>query len=422
MERHNKGRLAPGSLEADRASPLLSRRAVLAAGAATSLARPALLRAQTSQPFRIGEINSYSTEPGFTGPYRKGWQMQLEQTNDLGGIDGRTIEVIARDDGGDPATATRLAAELANDQTVDVLAGGFRSDVGLAISAYALQAKKLYVAGEPRADALVWSQGNRYTYRLCPSAYMLAAMLVDAAAALPAKTWVTVANDDAYGRSVVQSFRQLLTARRSDVRFVGEQWPAWGRLDANAVADALAQPAPDAIFNALFDTDLLNFVRHGNARGLFDKRTVVSPQAGDPEYLDPMGDQAPPGWIVTGYPWSVSDEPSNKQFVLDYMSRWHEPPTMGSAIGAALISAITSGALKSGSTDSETMARGFADATFTSPFGICRFRTIDHQSTLGTYVGRLALAGGRGGMVDWRYVDGASVLPPDDLVRTLRPA
>ena len=91
------------------------------------------------------------------------------------------------------------------------------------------------------------------------------------------------------------------------------------------------------------------------------------------------------------------------------------------AVGAALVSAIASGILKSGSVESESMADGFADASFTSPFGICRFRAIDHQSTLGTYVGRLARQGDRGGMVDWRYVDGASVMPPDNVVRQLRP-
>ena len=64
---------------------------------------------------------------------------------------------------------------------------------------------------------------------------------------------------------------------------------------------------------------------------------------------------------------------------------------------------------------------GVADASFTTPFGICRFRTIDHQSTMGTYVGRLTKQDGHGGMVDWRYVDGEAVLPPDDVVRQLRP-
>ncbi len=400
---------------------IVTRRAVLA-GAAATLAAPAIVRAQGDfGTIKVGEINSYSTQAAFTDPYRKGWQLGLAMINDIGGINGRKLEFISRDDAGRPEEAVRLATELVTDAKVNLLAGGYLSNVGLAISAYALQAKKLYVAGEPLTDALTWSKGNRYTYRLRPSTYMQAAMLVEEAAKLPAKTWATVAPNYEYGQSAVNWFKQLLSAKRPDVTFVAEQWPALGHVDAGATVNALAQPAPDAIFNVLFGSDLVAFVRQGNTRGLFDKRAVVSMLTGEPEYLDALGDETPPGWIVTGYPWGSSDQPDNKQFVLNYESQYHEPPKMGSVVGFALVNAIASGILKSGSTDSEAMADGFADATFTTPFGICRFRAIDHQSTLGTYVGRLAVQDGKGGMVGWRYVDGASVMPPDAEVRRLRP-
>ena len=58
---------------------------------------------------------------------------------------------------------------------------------------------------------------------------------------------------------------------------------------------------------------------------------------------------------------------------------------------------------------------------FTSPLGPVTFRALDHQSTLGAYVGKTALKGGRGVMVDWRYADGKDYLPPDDAVRVMRP-
>jgi branched-chain amino acid transport system substrate-binding protein len=49
-------------------------------------------------------------------------------------------------------------------------------------------------------------------------------------------------------------------------------------------------------------------------------------------------------------------------------------------------------------------------------------RTLDHQSTMGAFVGKLDLRAGRGTMVDWRYADGAKYLPGDDEVRRRRPA
>jgi branched-chain amino acid transport system substrate-binding protein len=95
---------------------------------------------------------------------------------------------------------------------------------------------------------------------------------------------------------------------------------------------------------------------------------------------------------------------------------------MGSVVGAALIASIVAGIAKSGSVDSEAMAVGFAGASFATPFGTAMWRAQDHQSTLGTYVGKTALKDGHGVMVDWRYVDGAAALPPDDIVKSLRPA
>ena len=48
------------------------------------------------------------------------------------------------------------------------------------------------------------------------------------------------------------------------------------------------------------------------------------------------------------------------------------------------------------------------------------FRPIDHQSTMGAYVGRTAVKDGKGVMVDWRYADGKDNLPSDAVVRMMR--
>ena len=101
----------------------LTRRTLLAATTA-ALAAPAVARAQAAA-IRIGEINSYTAVPAFTVPYRSGWQLAVEQVNAAGGVLGRPLEVISRDDAGRPQDAIRLAGELVNEQKVDLLAGGF---------------------------------------------------------------------------------------------------------------------------------------------------------------------------------------------------------------------------------------------------------------------------------------------------------
>ncbi len=374
-----------------RKSPL-RRRAILGAGAA--LALPGLVRAQGSVPIRIGEINSYSAQPAFTLPYRNAMELAVDQINASGGVLGRKLELLVRDDTGKPQDAIRWAGELVGDQKVDLLAGGYLSNVGLALADYALQNKRLFIAGEPLSDALVWEKGNRYTYRLRPSTYMQAAMLVADAAKLPAKRWATVAPNYEYGQSAVKWFKALLLARRPDIQFVAEQWPPLGRIDAGATVQALAQANPDAIFNATFAADLTNFVRAGNTRNLFEKRAVVSLLTGEPEYLEPLGDEAPEGWIVTGYPAADVRTPANDAFVAAYQQRFKTPPRMGSVVGYALIHSVAAGIARAGSTETEAMADGFAGARFDTPFGPASYRAIDHQATLGGYIGILGVKDG----------------------------
>ena len=87
----------------------------------------AAMSAGAQTPIRIGEINSYSAMPQFTQPYKQGWQLAVEEINAAGGLLGRKVEVIARDDAGKPEDALRHAIELTSQEKVDVLAGGFLS-------------------------------------------------------------------------------------------------------------------------------------------------------------------------------------------------------------------------------------------------------------------------------------------------------
>ena len=76
----------------------------------TALFAPSIVRAQGTQPIRVGEINSYSGQPEFTLPYRNGWTLALEQVNAAGGVLGRKLEFVSRDDAGRPPDATCVPA------------------------------------------------------------------------------------------------------------------------------------------------------------------------------------------------------------------------------------------------------------------------------------------------------------------------
>jgi branched-chain amino acid transport system substrate-binding protein len=98
---------------------------------------------------KIGEIQTYSQLTSFTFPYRNGWQLALEEINKAGGVMGRKIEVISRDDQGKPGEAVKIAEELVSKDKVVLLMGSFLSNVGLAVTDFAKRNKVLYIAAEP---------------------------------------------------------------------------------------------------------------------------------------------------------------------------------------------------------------------------------------------------------------------------------
>src|SRR5262245_5238119 len=393
-------------------------RAAAGSLAAICLAAPALAQ----NTIRIGELNSYKAQPAFLDPYKKGWELAIEEINAKGGVLGKKLEVVTRDDGADPGVAVRVADELVTRENVNIITGTFLSHIGLAVTDFAGKKQVFFLAAEPLTDKITWQNGNRYTFRLRPSTYMQVAMLVPDAVAARKKRWALVYPNFEYGQSSAENFKAMLRKAQPDVEFVTEQAPPLGKVDAGPVVQAIDDAKPDAIFNVLFGPDLAKFVREGNTRGVFKDRFTVSLLSGEPEYLDPLKDEAPVGWVVTGYPWDAINTPEHKAFVDAYQKRWNDYPRLGSVVGYDTMRSLAAGSAKAGATDTEKLIAAFRDLKVEGgPFGTFSYRASDHQATMGAYVGKIALKNGRGTMADFKYVDGASVLPSEEETKKLRP-
>src|SRR5215470_15111895 len=371
---------------------------------------------------KIGELNSYKTQPAFLEPYKRGWELAVEDINAKGGVIGKKLEVISRDDGATPGDAVRAANELVTREGTNIIAGTFLSHIGLAVTEFAGKEKVFFLAAEPLTDKITWQNGNKYTFRLRPSTYMQVAMLMPDAIAAKKKRWALIYPNFEYGQSAVEAFKSMLKKAQPDVEFVTEQATPLGKVEAGAVVQAVDDAKPDAIFNVLFGPDLAKLVREGNTRGVFKGRTVVSLLSGEPEYLDPLKDEAPVGWIVTGYPWDEITTPEHKAFVAAYQKRWNDYPRLGSVVGRVTMTSLAAGIAKAQSTDTDKLIAAFRGLKVESPFGTFEYRASDHQATMGAYVGKIALKNGKGTMGDFKYIDGASVLPSDAEVKKLRPA
>jgi branched-chain amino acid transport system substrate-binding protein len=89
-------------------------------------------------------------------------------------------------------------------------------------------------------------------------------------------------------------------------------------------------------------------------------------------------------------------------------------------VGYTSVYAIAEALKKAKSPDTEKLVDALKGLEMQTPFGPIAWRALDHQSTMGAYVGQLARRDGKGVMVNWRYADGAKYQPSDQEIRTLR--
>jgi branched-chain amino acid transport system substrate-binding protein len=380
--------------------------------------------APAQAPIRIGEINSYSgIGAPFTVPYREAVEMAVDEVNAKGGLEGRRVEVVFRDDKGQPAEAVKHAQELVTAGQVRLLAGGFLSNVGLAISDWARQHRVMYVAAEPLTEALTWSKGHPYVVRVRPNTYEQGRMLAERAAKGAPLRWATIGPNYEYGKRAWETFRDRLRELKPGIQVVGEHWPALGKLEPGPYVTAILNQRPDALYVSLFGSDWLAFAREAGKRGLFQQMFVVGILLGEPEYMDPLKAEAPEGMLVTGYPWYDIALPSHKVFVKSFVERTGKEPRLGSLVGYITVLVIAEALRKAGpDAGADRLAAVFRGLTVATPIGPVTFRGSDGQSTMGAWVGTTALDRRRGVgiMVNHEYVSGDRVLPPDDEVRKLR--
>lgn len=101
-----------------RASRLAAFGLAIAAGAVATLAH-------AQQPIRVGAILSVTGPASFLGdPQKRTLEMMVDQINASGGIEGRKIELVIYDDGGDANAARTFASRLVDQDKVVAMVGG----------------------------------------------------------------------------------------------------------------------------------------------------------------------------------------------------------------------------------------------------------------------------------------------------------
>lgn len=376
-----------------------------------------------NQPITIGEINSYSgVAAAFTAPYRAGVELARDEINARGGVLGQPLEILFRDDKLRPDEAVKHAQELLFQQRVHALMGTFSSAVGLAVSEFARRHQTLFLAAEPLTEALTWQKGHRYVFRVRPNTWEQGRILAERAAKLPHTTYAVIGPDYEYGHKAWEGFWNRLRELKPEVEVVSASWPQLGAGEFSGHITKISQARPDAVFSSLFGSDWIAFVKQAAPYGLFRNHFFIGILMGEPEYMDPLGQDAPEGMLVTGYPWYAIDTPEHKAFVAQYRDQTGTHPFLGSLVGYITMHSLAQAMATAGTLQTEELVEALEGLIVPTPIGPITYRPFDHQSTMGAWVGTTEYDAERGVgiMVDWTYVPGEEVLPSREEVGRMR--
>ena len=333
---------------------VLTRRVALGAIAAAPLARPALLKAQsTSAPIRIGLLSDVA------GPYRHvggpGSRLTAEMAvADFGGsVLGRPIEVMQGDDQNKADVGGALAREWVDDKGVTVLADGAATSAALAIQQVALEKKRIFLMSTPTSTALIGKQCSPYGFQFAADTYALAKGVGSALSKAGGDTWFFITADYDFGTSLQTNTEEFVKAAGGKV--LGSTRAPLGTADFSSYLLQAKASGAKVIGLANAGTDLQNCIKQAAEFGITkggQRLATLLMIVGD---VLSLGQDVCQGLVLTNsFYWDLS--PETKVWAERYIAKMNAPPNEYNAGMYAAVSHWLKAVKAVGTVDADAVA------------------------------------------------------------------
>jgi len=342
-------------------------------------------------PIKIGYLNPLTGPATLTTSLDiPGVKLAIEEVNAAGGVLGRPLAVISRDDKLNPEAALREARDLIINENVFWLHGVTSSGVARAVSQYAKDQKRIFVTSVAKSEKLTEDWGNPYFFRCTNNAQMESVALGKAAKEIfgPLKNIYNLSPDYEGGHSAWRDFLDSYKTHVPDVKVVGEVWPKLGNQDYTSYLTAVMNTDTQLMFTSFYQTDALTMLKQSIALGLNGKIAMVGIWHGMYAVIQKFNKDFYPKKTIGGggYAfWSI-DTPESKKFVETIRSKYGVLPEY--AISSYAFTKAMAKAINSvGALDTEKVIKALEGSMMESPIGPVEIRACDHQAMWPTYVG-----------------------------------
>ena len=369
----------------------LNRRTLLQ-GAAASAALSALpltrARAQGAT-IRIGFIGPLSGAMQIVGsPMHFGAQVAVDQINAAGGINGKMLELVSRDDKGDPAQSVAAARELAG-SGINLLVGVPLTATALAVNGILESIGAVLMGSGTGEEALTHDQFTGFYFPTVPSNYSRNSALAKVMSEKfpDVTTWTSIYPDITVGKSswdrMAHGLVEHYGAAGKKVDLIAPVTPKYGSTDfKNQIVELMASPAT-GLHNVLFGNDGVTFFKQAKEFGLDQKFACISEQALDLDLPKTLKNNMTANtWTVSfWHPAAFKDSPASNALYDAYVKATGDTNPHGFNANANTGVLAYAAALAANGGDSATpaMIEALKAVEFDSPTGMTRFRPEDHQ-------------------------------------------
>ena len=352
-----------------------------------------------------------------------GAKLAVAELNESGGVLGRKVKLIVRDNQSKPEVAVEASRKLVEEEGVVALLAPASSAEALAVSSSVSGPMQIPLfTHSANSDAVTVKSFQKYVFALGPNSLMESKAQAKVLAELPAKRWGLLAADYEGGHANIDAFKRYIKEYKPDVEFVTELYPPLGSTDYTPYVNKMLAAEPDYVFSVLFGGDLIAFSKQAKDLQFFGKVPFTSLY--DSTTLKALGGDAPVG--ARGYgraPFFALTSPAAKEFTDAFRKANNSYPADWSYLGYDAINVWAAGVEKAGTTDADPLVAALEKGAFKSTRGDLSFRSLDHQANAPEYYYTITESDPTYGFSigkDAQEIPGADILLSEDEITTLR--
>jgi len=343
----------------------------------------------------------------------------MDELNAKGGVLGRKVEVLFRDDQLKPAVGAQRTKELIENDKVQFIVGGLAAHVQMAINEQTKKAKVLFISVSQSDEISAKPDTSPLTFHEALNPTITSRAVGTWIAQNLGKRWWIIYADYAWGKQNNAVLTETL-AKQGGTLLGSTPYPL-GSAEFSAHLPKIQAAKPEVLVSMTPGADNIAFLKQVVQAGMKKQMKIAQPLVWLPQLKEGGGDLYGDVYGGTSFYWELEDtNPSAKRYVETYRKKHSAPPGDYGAYAFSGVMEIARGCELAKSTDSEAVA----DALRKNPVydhykGKQWWRACDNKSFQDLWICRGREPGKVKG--EWGFVDIVAKIPAnEELDRTCK--